>query len=247
MMITFVTLLSHAMLHIHHNIHCNLQEPQRVTILKQILQSRPVPTYEFDMYQFGVPTQMKYVAQLIKNYSTYWGFDSFLGLPDEVKYRYKNPLWTKGSFAMAKERIGVHNALKKLKEELDFKSTNTKLVAGFYNESLTSEIALRAKPAFFVDVNCDLYVSTKQALYWLFKHNLVSKDTLILYDDWQNTPLGEGESLAHMHISKEFLVEFELVWHNWSNCHLVVFGIKSIGIRSDYGIPEFLKKYKVWD
>tara|TARA_B100001741_G_scaffold3682_2_gene3128 strand:+ start:867 stop:1574 length:708 start_codon:yes stop_codon:yes gene_type:complete len=235
------------MLHVYHNPHCKLEEPNRVTILKQILKSRSLPSYEFDMYQFGVPTHMKYIAQEIRNYSTYWGFDSFLGLPDEMKSRYKNPLWGKGSFAMASNQFDVSNQIRQLKKELDVKSTKTRLVSGFYNESLSGKIAIKAKPAFFVDINCDLYISTKQALRWLFEHNLVRKNTLILYDDWQNTPFGEGESLAHMQISNEFLVEFELAWHEWSNCHLVVFGIKSIGFRSDYGIPTFLQKYNVWN
>ena len=175
------TLLSHSLLHVYHNPHCKLKEPNRVTILKQILKNYTLPNYEFDLYQFGVPTHMKYIAQEIQNYSTYWGFDSFLGLPDEMESRYKNPLWEKGSFAMTSNQFDVNKEIRRLKKELNVRST--KIVAGFYNESLTSIIAAKAKPAFFVDINCDLYISTKQALYWLFKHNLVRKNTFILYDD----------------------------------------------------------------
>ena len=108
-------------------------------------------------------------------------------------------------------------------------------------------MATKSKPAFFIDVNCDLYISTIQALNWVFKHNLAKKGTLILYDDWQNTPFGEGESLAHMQIAEKYMVQFEIAWHDWTNCHLVVFRVKSIGKVNDHGIPDFLKKYNVWD
>ena len=48
-----------------------------------------------------------------------------------------DPLWKKGSFAMASNQFDVSNQIRQLKKELDVKSTKTRLVAGFYNESLT--------------------------------------------------------------------------------------------------------------
>ena len=43
-MFIFITMFSHSMLHIYHNPHCKLEEPNRVTILKQILKNRPFPS-----------------------------------------------------------------------------------------------------------------------------------------------------------------------------------------------------------
>ena len=56
---------------------------------------------------------------------------------------------------MASNQFDVSNQIRQLKKELDVKSTKTRLVAGFYNESLTTKIAKKTKPAFFVDINCD--------------------------------------------------------------------------------------------
>ena len=58
----------------------------------------------YDNYQFGVPTKMSKLSKIISNYTTYWGFDSFLGLPDEKKGIYVNPFWTKGKFALANKK-----------------------------------------------------------------------------------------------------------------------------------------------
>lgn len=244
LLINNVLLLS--MIHVYHNKHCDsVKEPNRVTIINKILETSRLPTDSFDMYQFGVPTHMKYISKTVTNYTNYWGFDSFLGLPEEEAYRYKNPLWKKGSFFMTRKVENVIYKVKKIKREIDAKRIN--IVPGFYNVSLTEKLAKMANPAFFIDVNCDLYVSTKQALEWIFKYNLAKKGTLILYDDWQNTPFGEGESLVHMEISRDYMVQFEVAWHDWGNCHLIVFRVKSIGKVSDHGIPEFVKKYNVWN
>eukprot|EP00959_Pyramimonas_sp_CCMP1952_P178768 3736722-Pyramimonas_sp.AAC.2 len=51
-------------------------------------------------------------------------------------------------------------------------ATRAKFVKGFYNESLTDAALAahgrRMRPAVYVDVDCDLYVSTYQVLplYW---------------------------------------------------------------------------------
>ena len=142
-------------------------------------------------------------------------------------------------------RGGVARAVDIMNKELDSNRTRTRLVPGFYNISLTTDRARSANPAWFIDVNCDLYVSTKQALGWIFQNNLARHGTLILYDDWQNTPFGEGESLAHMEIANEFKVDFSVAWEKWNECNLVVFRVESIGQRNNSGIPEKLKKFKV--
>ena len=66
----------------------------------------------------------------------------------------------------------------------------------------------------FIDIDSDLYTSTKQALTWMFRNQLVVPGTLVGYDDWVATPpplYSKGESRAHAEIAQEFGVQFELV------------------------------------
>ena len=124
------------------------------------------------------------------------------------------------------------------------------LVPGFYNETLNASLAARARPAAYVDVNCDLYSSSSQALRWLFAHRLVRPHTLLMYDDWFNTPFGDGESRVHLEVSREFNVTFELL-HRCSGRdlrnNLVLFRVASVGERADDGVPPSLTRYKVWN
>ena len=56
-----------------------------------------------------------------------------------------------------------------------------KLVPGRYDESLKPGLAttLGMRPAAYVDIDCDLYVSTISALDWLYASRLIVPGTLI--------------------------------------------------------------------
>lgn len=141
--------------------------------------------------------------------------------------------------------ITVEEAIRKRKQELQAQKNRITLVPGFYNNSLTESLARSAMPAFFVDLNCDLYISTIQALRWLLRYRLLQAGTVITYDDWFNTPFGDGESRAHMEITTEFQVHFEaLLGHS---CHVAYFRIRSIGLVADNGISMFLRHKTYWN
>ena len=40
------------------------------------------------------------------------------------------------------------------------------------------------RPALYVDIDVDIYISSYQALDWLCKHKLIRRGTIIGYDDW---------------------------------------------------------------
>ena len=63
------------------------------------------------------------------------------------------------------------------------------LVPGFYDKSLLPDLASRMgmRPAAYVDIDCDLYGSTKSALEWMLASRLIVPGTLIGYDDWWTT------------------------------------------------------------
>ena len=135
---------------------------------------------------------MQAVAALLRGYESYWGFDSFLGLPEEVSPAgNKNKLWKVGSFSLSCEHVrnrsafkgadhlysgrcggeaGRAHAVQHIERLLDASRLRMRIVPGYFNETLTARLAQRARPAWYVDVNADLYVSTRQALTWLFSH-----------------------------------------------------------------------------
>ena len=62
------------------------------------------------------------------------------------------------------------------------------------------------RPALYVEVDCDLYVSTRQALEWMIESGLIVNGTLIGYDDWFAGGRAGGEALAH----KEVVAKYKL-------------------------------------
>ena len=118
-----------------------------------------------------------------------------------------------------------------------------RLVAGFFNESLTAQLARLALPARYVEFDADLAVSTSQALRWMCTYELLVQGSLVAYDDWFEAPfLRGGESLAHSEIAREFLVEFELLAGDRSHdCrNSITFRVVSIGSTAHTGISAEL-------
>lgn len=108
---------------------------------------------------------------------TYVGFDSFEGLP-ELSPEDRLANWEKGSFAMS---------------EGDFVTTvlaagmprdRLMTVKGFYDTSLTDELALKLLPrkASIIYVDCDLYKSTVPVLSFI--EPFLQAGTIIAFDDW---------------------------------------------------------------
>ena len=128
------------------------------------------------------------------------------------------------------------------------------MIAGFFNASLTANLAKQAFPALYVDLDADLALSTEQALGWLLSYGLLVQGSLVGYDDWHEAPfLRGGESLAHLRITRRFDVE----WEHLPTSDLlreeaperprcrqgVMFRVASIGVRSDPGIsPAFMRR-----
>ena len=233
------------------------------------------PSQRFDHYQFGVPTRMDSVASVLPGYTTYWGFDSFIGLPDEQEDQRGNVQWTRGRFSLACHnglkigkmdehgggecggKQGRENAIALVAHQLRAHKRRMELVPGFYNESLTETLASKANPAWYVDVNCDLYTSSIQALTWLFRHRLVRPGTLIMYDDWFNAPFGKAESQAHMEATRRFGVSFRLLYRcsgrkatvkHQPPGNLVLFQVDAVAPTSQGsdGVVEELKNFQPW-
>merc|ERR1719271_2075309 len=71
-------------------------------------------------------------------------------------------------------------------------------------------------PAFLIDMDADLYISSIQALDYIFREQLARPGTLIGYDDWWESPCASndvdvwkyGEAKAHKEIAIKYNVTF---------------------------------------
>lgn len=174
-----------------------------------------------DVYQFGICAgySMLWLDQYIKefklNYNTFWGFDSFIGLPEETPGIPIEHSWVKGGYSFKDEFHcnDVNDALETTKEFFKQMNFFPSLVEGFYEDILNKELVekLQLKPALYVDVDVDLYKSAKTVLNFMTEHSLLIPGTVLFYDDWYGVEeLTGGESLAHFEWVKKFGVEGEL-------------------------------------
>ena len=186
--------------------------------------------YEFGVFHgFGLRAWLDAMPLLnisVENISV-WGFDSFRGMPDEQdgfmrQSHVHDRNWHAGGLNVARS-MGIHDWHKlhdAILRNIESGSNRTHLVRGFYNESLVGGIALRQQlgmpPALLLDIDCDLYSSTKQALNFMLMARLLRPGTYVYYDDytveeWNISPTRhpyKEERLAHEEITREF----ELKW-----------------------------------
>lgn len=158
-----------------------------------------------DIYEFGVfsGTSMKRISEGMRaanaTFTHFWGFDSFEGLPAEKETRdiadYAEGRYSSQGF------FGVSGNALLNKLEKSIGDSRVRWVRGFYNETCTPHTShmLPFSPALFVDLDCDLYTSTFQALDWMFSSGLIVSGTIIGYDDWiHGGP--NGQQGAHANI-----------------------------------------------
>ena len=108
---------------------------------------------------------------------TYVGFDSFQGLPDIQEIDYQ-PVWKKGALSMDEETFIRKVCAAGLPRE------RLVTVKGFYDDSLTEELAGRLLPrkASMIYIDCDLYTSTVPVLKFI--RPFLQKGAVIALDDW---------------------------------------------------------------
>lgn len=90
------------------------------------------------------------------------GFDSFEGLPDEWHHEPKGSYSTKGVIPIVPENVQLH--------------------AGWFDQTLPAFLAQHAGPVKFINVDCDIYSSTKTVLDLLAPRMQVG--TVIVFDEY---------------------------------------------------------------
>jgi predicted O-methyltransferase YrrM len=128
----------------------------------------------------------------IKPNVTFYGFDSFVGLPEH---------WRAGS---RKRAFSIGGALPAVR-------ANVKLISGFYTDTLPAFVAAHAgKTISFMHVDCDLYSSTKTI--FAETRALLAPGTIIVFDEYFNAPeWREEEYKAFMEFIAESKTSFEYI------------------------------------
>lgn len=177
------------------------------------------------IYMFGVYTGES-VIDSIKIFGLdkqYYLCDSFEGLPEEKNEKVAQECWKQGEFNATK-KLGcssIEETISTLEQlivnETKIKKDKLTWVKGFYSESLPKLIEEKVLgPALYVDIDCDLYSSTIDALDFMFSNKLIRPGTILGYDDWGGTPGWfvnvDGESRAHIEICKKYNVQCKKVF-----------------------------------
>lgn len=119
---------------------------------------------------------------------TVYGFDSFLGLPEDWRNDY-----SKGKFNMNGNLPEVNN--------------NVTLIPGWFEDTLEPFIKKNNKKISFIHIDCDLYSSTKYVLETL--KDLIDDDCIILFDELVNY-LGYDGDTGELRALYEFLNENDI-------------------------------------
>ena len=175
-----------------------------------------------DLYEFGVFTGT-YLRGVIRSlnrsgvpFRRAWGFDSFQGLPpeqDTVRSKTSRVYWHPGAFSST-AALGKRSSQPVTQQILRYiDEERVSLVPGFYNESLTPTLKAERKmrPALYVEIDCDLYISTVQALDWMLANELIIPGTLVGYDDFLSGGEHAGEWQAHSEMVAKYGLQTKVV------------------------------------
>ena len=187
---------------------------QRIQLHSWIVRNVPLAGKLF--LEFGVykGDSINRFADLMPD-ATWYGFDSFVGLPEA---------WNLGAKTGAFSRGGV----------LPVVYGNVKLIKGFFEQTLPEFVAAHRDEAIAIlHIDCDLYSATKTVLSLtrpLLKHGtIIIFDELINYQGWQ-----DGEYKALMEFAAEQKLRFEYLAYTRTGSQVA---IKVVGF-GDTAAPE---------
>ena len=196
----------------------------RVCLLEHFLNSKN----EGDYYQFGVAGGFS--MQVLGTYQRlipqptvppkFFGFDVFTGMPVEAVEPEKQ-LDEPGYFKLMEiyKADSFEVAISRLVEDITYNLANDvelNIIVGLVQNQLNETFLQRCnpRPAFYVDMDMDIYSPTLYALDFMIKNKLIVEGTLIGFDDWgQNYPLSPtftcGESRALREVCEKYGMLYE--------------------------------------
>jgi O-methyltransferase len=171
---------------------------------------------EGDYYEFGLYTGCTFwhAHRVAKRGTYFWGFDSFAGLPEPKGVDAETKEFKLGDYACSRAQV-VANL-----KAAGVGSAKTKLIEGFYDQSLRFELIHNngMESAAVVLIDCDLYAST--ILVLRFMTPLLQAGTVLLFDDYNcfgaSNEKGERRAFAEfLTVNPQWTAEtaFSFGWH----------------------------------
>jgi len=191
-------------------------------------------TFTGDVYMYGVWSGMstKFISDYLSTnqieYNKMFGFDSFVGLPEEKEF-IKHPGHTLGKYSSVDlYKDTCINTMEKIQTGVG--NDKLKLIPGFYEDVLDKELTRTEKmwDASFIDLDVDLCSSAITVLDFMCESALVISGTVIYFDDWGATPEYKGGvSLAWKTIVEKHSLEYEEIFSTGKRPYVLkVFVIK---------------------
>jgi len=139
-------------------------------------------------FEFGVFNghSINFIARNIGSDKIIYGFDSWQGLPEKWKTKYK--IFSKGHYNMNGKIPNVES--------------NVKLISGLFEDTLPKfydEYIL--EPTAFVHIDCDLYSSTKTVLDNIGKTLITG--SIVVFDEWFSEDHEQKAFLEWLEISNK--------------------------------------------
>lgn len=172
----------------------------RYNLLKHLVQCIPASENGL-LCEFGVAggKSINFLSRLMPQ-RTLHGFDSFEGLPEDWASRLP-----KGAFKQAMPKV----------------EANVRLYKGWFSDSLPPFLAENTGRADFLNIDCDLYSSTK-TVFGLFAPRIQS-GTVIHFDEFFNyAGWRNGEFKAFMEFVETSGMKFEYLGYNQRGTQLAV-------------------------
>lgn len=178
------------------------------------------------IYQFGVFTG-KSIIELLYLFEQkqihipiIYGLDSYEGLPGDDPEALGQDGWVQGAFD-SRDWFQVKTREEAIDKVIEFVTPHLKYthflpIVGFYDKLSKSDVyKFDLEPAAYIDLDCDLYSSSYQALDFMFSNRLVKTGCLIGCDDWGGTPNWEkhldGQSRAFKEICNKYQIQGEVL------------------------------------
>lgn len=173
-----------------------------------------------DIYQVGVfsGSSIKLVSKLFSDkkikFNNIIGFDSFRGLPDEINDPLNCKSWYEGKFSLINDKIDMETIKNNIKKLVNYDKLI--LIDGFFCDTMNKNNVKKynMNPAIYIDMDCDIYSSTVEALYFFYDNQLLQIGTIIGYDDWAMGDVDKfeyiaGQSRAHKEFCEKYNIKFE--------------------------------------
>ena len=173
-----------------------LYKDEREPYLEEIFADVVDSDVQGDYLEFGVFRGRSFIlaTQLASKYSMdqmrFFAFDSFAGLPHS-----EGETFDTGNYACSEALF------KKMLYKAGVNAETTRVIKGFYSDSLTDVVRKQHDlvKASIVHIDCDLYSSTKCVLNFI--EELVDEGTVLIFDDWYSF---RDEDLDNMGERKAF-------------------------------------------